>query len=164
MSVLNDVLKLIIKVLVIVAIFMLLFTFLFGTTKVETNAMNPSVQEGDRIVYYRLDKNYVADNCVAYTYGGQTEVLRVVAVAGDTVEVNENGLYINGALQSEPDKSKDTLLVADGPGYPLVLQEGEVFLLGDNRTESVDSRTFGPVQAKKTKGELMTLIRSVEKG
>lgn len=159
-SVLNDVLRLILKVLVIVLVFMLMFTFLFGTTKLQSNSMDPNLKEGDRVIYYRLDKNYVATNCVAFRYNGQTQVMRVVAVAGDTVDMTEDGLVINGALQSEPDPTKDTLPFKEGASFPVKLGEGEVFLMGDNRTESIDSRQFGPVKAKETLGELMTVIRS----
>lgn len=159
-GVLNDILKLILKILVIVLVFMLMFTFLFGTAKVADNAMDPNIKEGDRIIYYRLDKNYVATNCVAFRYNNQTNVMRVVAVAGDTVDMTEDGLVINGALQSEPDPSKDTLPFKEGASFPVKLKKGEVFLMGDNRPEAVDSRQFGPVQAKDTLGELMTVIRS----
>ncbi len=159
-TVLNDILRLILKILVIVLVFMLMFTFLFGTARIQNNAMDPNLKEGDRVIYYRLDKNYVATNCVAFRYNGQTEVMRVVAVAGDTVDMTEDGLVINGALQSEPDPSKDTLPSKEGPSFPVKLQEGEVFLMGDNRPESTDSRAFGPVKAKDTLGELMTVIRS----
>ncbi len=159
-GVLNDILKLILKILVIVLVFMLMFTFLFGTAKVADNAMDPNIKEGDRIFYYRLDKNYVATNCVAFRYNNQTNVMRVVAVAGDTVDMTEDGLVINGALQSEPDPTKDTKPAEGGVTYPIKLGKGEVFLMGDNRPESTDSRTFGPVNAKDTLGELMTVIRS----
>ena len=159
-GVLNDILKLILKILVIVLVFMLMFTFLFGTAKIAGNAMDPNIKEGDRIIYYRLDKNYVATNCVAFRYNNQTNVMRVVAVAGDTVDMTEDGLVINGALQSEPDPSKDTLPLDSGTSFPVKLKKGEVFLMGDNRPEAVDSRQFGPVQAKDTLGELMTVIRS----
>lgn len=159
-SLLNDILKLLLKILVIVLVFMLLFTFLFGTAKVQNDSMDPNIKEGDRIIYYRLDKNYVATNCVAYQYNGQTEVMRVVAVAGDTVDMTEDGLVINGALQSEPDPTKETKLTSSSVDFPIQLQKGEVFLMGDNRPESTDSRVFGPVLAKDTKGELMTIIRS----
>ena len=147
-GVLNDILKLILKILVIVLVFMLMFTFLFGTAKIAGNAMDPNIKEGDRIIYYRLDKNYVATNCVAFR------------VAGDTVDMTEDGLVINGALQSEPDPSKDTLPLDSRTSFPVKLKKGEVFLMGDNRPEAVDSRQFGPVQAKDTLGELMTVIRS----
>ena len=159
-GVLNDILKLVLKILVIVLVFMLMFTFLFGTAKITSNSMEPNIKEGDRVIYYRLDKNYVATNCVAFRYNDQTQVMRVVAVAGDTVDMTEDGLVINGALQSEPDPSKDTLLLKEGASFPVKLKKGEVFLMGDNRPDSVDSRKFGPVNAKDTLGELMTVIRS----
>ena len=44
--------------------------------------------------------------------------------------------------------------------FPVKLKKGEVFLMGDNRPDAVDSRQFGPVNAKDTLGELMTVIRS----
>lgn len=159
-TVLNDILRLILKILVIILVFMLMFTFLFGTAKVQTSSMDPNLKEGDRVIYYRLDKNYVATNCVAFRYNGQTEVMRVVAVAGDTVDMTEDGLVINGALQSEPDPSKDTKPYEGGTSYPVKLKENEVFLMGDNRPDAIDSRQFGPVNAKDTLGELMTVIRS----
>lgn len=159
-SVLEDILKLILKILIIVLVFMLMFTFLFGATRLKETAMEPNIKEGDLIIYYRLDKNYVATNCVAFRYKGQTQVMRVVAVAGDTVDMTEDGLVINGALQSEPDPSKDTLPFKEGTSFPVTLGENEVFLMGDNRTESEDSRVFGPVNAKDTLGELMTVIRN----
>ena len=159
-GVLNDILRLVLKILVIVLVFMLMFTFLFGTAKVTSNSMEPNLREGDRIIYYRLDKNYVATNCVAFRYNDQTQVMRVVAVAGDTVDMTEDGLVINGALQSEPDPTKDTLPFKEGTSFPVKLKKGEVFLMGDNRPDAVDSRQFGPVNAKDTLGELMTVIRS----
>lgn len=159
-SVLQDILRLILKILVIVLVFMLLFTFLFGATRLKSTAMDPNMKEGDLIIYYRLDKSYVATNCVAFRYNGQTQVMRVVAVAGDTVDMTEDGLVINGALQSEPDPTKDTFPFKQGVAFPVKLGGGEVFLMGDNRPESIDSRVFGPVKAKDTLGELMTVVRS----
>lgn len=163
-SVLEDILKLILKILVIVLVFMLLFTFLFGATRLKETAMEPNIKEGDLVIYYRLDKSYVATNCVAFRYKGQTQVMRVVAVAGDTVDMTEDGLVINGALQSEPDPSKDTLPFKEGTKFPIELQEGEIFVLGDNRPESEDSRQFGAIKAKDTLGELMTVIRTEGEG
>ncbi|MBQ8469868.1 MAG: signal peptidase I, partial [Clostridia bacterium] len=154
-SVLEDILRLILKILVIVLVFMLMFTFLFGATRLKSTAMDPNIKEGDLIIYYRLDKNYVATNCVAFRYNGQTQVMRVVAVAGDTVDMTEDGLVINGALQSEPDPTKDTLPFKEGASFPITLKEGEIFLLGDDRENAEDSRAFGAVKAEDTLGEVM---------
>ena len=54
----------------------------------------------------------------------------------------------------------DRMPFKEGASFPVKLGEGEVFLMGDNRTGAIDSRQFGPVKAKDTLGELMTVIRS----
>ena len=85
--------------------------------------------------------------------------MRVVAVAGDTVDMTEDGLMINGALQSEPNPMKQTLPYKEGVEFPIKLKTGEVFLLGDDRENSEDSRIYGPVKSRETLGEVMTVIR-----
>jgi signal peptidase I len=71
---------------------------------------------------------------------GEAVIKRVVAVAGDTVEVREGGqLYINGELQDEP-------YINERPDYTLAkltVPEGSVFVLGDNRNHSFDSHYWG---------------------
>lgn len=158
-SLLEDVLMLLLKIFIIILVFVLLFTFVFGATRLRQTSMQPNIKEGDLVLYYRLDKSYVATNCVAYRYKGQTQVMRVVAVAGDTVDMTEDGLVINGALQSEPDPTKETLPFTEGIDYPVKLKYGEVFLLGDDRENSEDSRIYGPVKSRETLGEVMTVIR-----
>lgn len=158
-SVLSDVLLLLLKILIIILVFVLLFTFLFGATRLNDISMEPNVKSGDLVVYYRLDKDYVATNCVAYKYQGKTYVMRVVATAGDTIDMTENGMTINGSLQNEPDSTQETLPYEGGIEFPIKLKTGQVFLMGDNRENSVDSRVFGAVQSKDTLGEVMTIIR-----
>lgn len=158
-SVLEDLLMLLLKILIIILIFVVLFTFVFGATRLRETAMEPNIKEGDLVIFYRLDKDYVATNCVAYKYKGQTQVMRVVATAGDTVDMSEDGFLINGALQSEPDPGKETLPFTEGVEFPIKLKTGEIFLLGDDRENSEDSRIFGAVKARETLGEVMTVIR-----
>ena len=158
-SVLSDVLLLLLKILIIILIFVLLFTFLFGAVRLNEIAMEPNIKNGDLVLFYRLDKNYVANDCVVYKYQGKTQVMRVVAIAGDEVDITSEGLIINGILQSEPDQTKETLPYAEGIDYPVKLKTGQIFLLGDNRENAEDSRVFGVVRQKETLGEVMTIIR-----
>jgi len=75
-----DIIKLLARIIEIVAIFSIIFTFLFGITKQSDLAMYPSINEGDLILFYRINKNYKIDDVVVYKYDGNTYFARVVAV------------------------------------------------------------------------------------
>ena len=83
--------------------------------------------------YYRLDKNYVVNNTLVYEYKGEKQVRRVVAVAGDTVDIKDNSLYINGSRQQESWIYTDTERYDTDVDFPMKLGKDEVFVLGDNR-------------------------------
>lgn len=77
-------------------------------------------------------------------------IKRVIGVGGDTVEVRDDGkVYVNGIALSEP-----YLFQADGRAQPTVISDqsqwqippGELFVMGDHRESSADSRAFGPIQ------------------
>lgn len=158
-SVWEDLFHLLIKILSILLMIVLLFTFLFGITRYNNLSMDPYVRDGDVVIYYRLDKRYVATDLVAVKYKDKVHVLRVVAKEGDTVDIKGDGLYINGYRQEEPDKTQVTLPYEGGVDFPITLKSGEIFLLGDNRENATDSRIFGAVKASDTLGEIMTIAR-----
>ena len=81
---------------------------------------------------------------------GNTEALikRIVAVAGDTVEVKYNKLYVNGKEQEEP-------FINEKPDYsfsPMTVPEGMLLVLGDNRNHSFDSHIWGYLPSKNVIG------------
>lgn len=151
--------KFLIKLVTILIIIVSTFTFVFGIYRFEDDSMIPSVKPGDMILYFRLDKNLLVGETVVYSYDGNTKIARVVAMPGDTVEFNENGLVVNGSNQYEPNIYKPTLPFTNGEKYPLTLKDDEVFLLADNRDKAVDSRLFGPVKINLIKGKIFTLLR-----
>jgi signal peptidase I len=155
----EDLLHLLLKILIILTLFAFAFTALFGLTRYNNLSMDPFVREGDIVIYYRLDKHYIASDLVAVRYQDEVHILRVVAVAGDTVDIKEDGLYINGYRQQEPDPAQITLPYVDQVDFPLTLRNGEVFLLGDNRSVAIDSRVFGAVQTTNTLGKGIMLFR-----
>ena len=83
----------------------------------------------------------------------------MVAQGGDTVNIDSQGLIVNGAHQQEQGIVDETTQVADGVTFPLTVPEGSVFLLGDNRDEAVDSRIVGCVPAEQTLGKVIGLFR-----
>jgi len=121
--------------------------------------MNPMVQDGDLIVYYRLNKAYKAGDLLLLRFQNQIQVRRVIAAAGDTVDITENGLWINGALQQERNIHRQTQRYTEGIDFPVTLREGEVFVLGDAREDVTDSRIYGPVRVQDTLGKAITILR-----
>ena len=91
-------------------------------------------KRGDIVICYYPDSYYTSQNKAYYT-----RVKRVVAVAGDTVETRGGQLYVNGEAVNEPYLTKGKGTTA-GIETPVTVEEGTVFVLGDNRTNSRDSR------------------------
>lgn len=151
---------LLLKVAMVLGFIAMVFLFLFGVVQVSDESMRPAVREGDLVVYYRLQKDYVAGDLVVVDDEDEQEVRRVIAVAGDTVDFSSDGLVINGYLQSETSIYAETEPFTDGITYPVTVGEGQVFVMGDNRPSSKDSRIYGPVDIQSgTEGEAMTIIR-----
>lgn len=158
----RDILALLGKIAALGILFVLLFTVLFGLLRNQDAGMYPGVKDGDLVVFYRLDKKYHAQDLLILDYQGQRQVRRVVAVAGDTVDITEEGLLVNGSPQQEKAIYESTKRYDSGLELPLTLKEGEVFVLGDAREHATDSRIYGVVDTKKTLGKVMMIIRRRE--
>lgn len=155
----SDLVNLLIRLAIIAAIIWVIFSFVFGLFINSGVAMEPSVQDRDIIIFYRLDNEYTANEAVVYEADGEERLGRIVARGGDTVEITEDGLKVNGYLQQDYKNTGETLAVQDGLEYPITLAEDEFFILGDNREESTDSRMFGPVRLDDIKGSVLTVLR-----
>jgi signal peptidase I len=158
-SVLRDVLALVVKVAAICGVAALVFTFIYGLHRSADPDMDPAVKDGDLVVFYRIDKDYAAGDLVVFEAGGGQQVRRVVAIAGDTVDITDDGLIVNGALQQEQDIFEATPRYAEGTDLPVTLGEGEVFVLGDSRENATDSRVYGPVNTDDTQGTAIAIVR-----
>ena len=158
-SILIDSGRLIMKIVLIIAAFAAMFTFIFGLARIEDEGMIPSVRDGDVLLYYRLDKNFQNQELAVIKYEGADTCGRVMARAGDVVDIDNQGLVINGNHQQEPDIYFDTTQVVDGVTFPLTVPENAVFLLGDNRSNAVDSRIYGCVELNDVEGKVMIVMR-----
>ena len=158
----KDILSLFIKTGLLVLMFLVLFTFVFGLFRNQDADMYPNIKDGDLVVYYRLDKDYIARDLLVLEYQGKQQVRRVAAVAGDTIDITEEGLLVNGSLQQEPGIYEETRRYAEGMDFPATLQDGEVFVLGDARENATDSRIYGIIHTEDTLGKVMMIIRRRE--
>ena len=94
-------------------------------------------------------------------------IKRIVAVAGDSVEIRNKQLYINGQLVTDPHAYfEDRQISPNGPrdNYgPMTVPEGKFFVLGDNRDKSYDSRFWGFADTKDVKGRATFVYWSWDK-
>ena len=124
-------------------------TFVFQNFVVEGSSMSPTLTQSDRLIVsrlsYYLGQPERGDIIVfQYPYGPDRDfVKRVIGLPGETVAIKDGRVFINNKpLQSEPyvkNKSHDT-------HDPVTLGEDEYFVMGDNRTGSSDSRSWGLLQ------------------
>jgi len=131
-------------------------TFLVEPVRVESASMEPTLRAGDHLLVddraYR-DAPPRRGDLVVFEESGATLVKRVVAVAGDTVAIEDGVLEVNGSAVEEPAVDPKTV---DGMYYgPARVPAGTVFVLGDNRRHSVDSRQFGPVPVARVTGRVI---------
>ena len=149
--------KLLTKILIIIGIIFIVLNFISGIFMSHDNNMFPKVGDGDLAITYRLD-GYYAGDVVVYKHKDKTHFGRVVAIAGDEINIKEDGTYtVNGTIPYEVIYYKT--LPTESVKYPYKLKDGEVFILNDMREDMNDSRTFGPISVKDLKGKIVLLLR-----
>ncbi len=140
----------------IIAAIFLAFQFIWGIGTVDGMSMYPTLHDGDRAVYYRLEKDFAkGDVVVLDRQEDGIFIKRVAAVAGDTVSIQDGSLYVNGRESVIESAAGETTASDSGVEYPLRLGDKEVFVIGDNRENSEDSRHFGAVKTKEIKGKVL---------
>lgn len=149
---------LIIRIAVLAIAGYVLFTQVFLLAQVTGLGMFPAVKDGDLLVVFRLQEEYAKDDVVTYQAEGRRYVGRIVARENDVVTLDESGtLTVNGTPQSGeilyPSYAKE------GMEYPYRVPEGHVFLMGDYRTQTEDSRDFGPISMDNVEGKVITILR-----
>ena len=155
-TLLGTVVEIVVIVAAAFAIAMLVQLFLVKPFTIHQISMEPTLMEGDRILLNRVVYHFrdpkSGDVVVFHSPINHKEdlVKRIVAVAGDGVAIRDGALYVNGMRQQEP-----YLLEQDFRGElpETIVPAGQVFVMGDNRNNSGDSRLFGPISTDAIIGE-----------
>jgi len=160
-----------------VALFLLIITGSVKTWRNATGSMEPTLPIGSRMLVIRSSRANRGD-IVTFRYPLDervTFVKRIVGVAGDTVEIRAKKLIVNGKSVAEPYvMHDDDTIYPNNPAMPepyrsrdhfgpFHVPEGQLFVLGDNRDRSSDSRYFGTIGRKMVVGHPI-LLYSLKRG
>lgn len=139
----------------VIAVIIGLFYFFMGISTVDGDSMYPTLHNQNIVIYTRHNNEYKAGDIVAVDRAnGDVYVKRIIAVAGDTVNIQQGKVYVNGEEVKTPQAVGTTEAKSDKIKYPLTVGDKEVFVLGDNREISRDSREIGTVKVKDLKGKI----------
>ncbi len=149
----------VIDLVLVLALALFLVHMLGGQTEMTGSAMDPTLTNGDRLLIDRFPKvlkRFSRFDIVvcAPAEGGRVMIRRIAGLPGETVQIREGSVYINGEPLTLP---VDTDLQTGGlASEPLTLGDDEYFLLGDHAESSLDSRfsDVGNVQGETLLGRV----------
>ena len=151
--------------LVVVAAFAVLIAVLFlPILRIYGNSMKGTLDSGDIVVSVK-STDFETSDVVAFYYNNNILVKRVIAEAGDWVDMDEKGnVYVNKKKLDEPYLANKSYGHTDIT-FPYQVPENRIFVMGDNREESIDSRNnaIGTVADEQIVGKLIFKIWPLQK-
>lgn len=151
--------------LVVVAAFAVLIAVLFlPILRIYGNSMKGTLDSGDIVVSVK-STDFETSDVVAFYYNNNILVKRVIAEAGDWVDMDEEGnVYVNKKKLDEPYLANKSYGHTDIT-FPYQVPENRIFVMGDNRDESIDSRNnaIGTVADEQIVGKLIFKIWPLQK-
>lgn len=132
--------------------FVAIFTNVLIGVRVSGDSMNPTLHSGDYLFIYAWGEPDYGD-IVVFEHGNEEYIKRVVGLPGDTVWAEDGVLWRAGA-DGQPHMVEEPYIIEGWTGdiRPTEVPEGCMYVLGDNRVNSTDSRSFGPVDMELLSG------------
>lgn len=141
--------------IIIVIVVVLIRSFIVTPIKVDGLSMYSTLNSNEVLLLKKYDKAYDRFDIIVFKNNKEKLIKRIIGLPGEVVEYKENKLYINGKYYEEP-FLKNNQVTYDFKlkdiGYK-ILPENYYFVLGDNRTNSTDSRILGPINKKYIQGK-----------
>ena len=127
------------SLLVVAAAAVIIAVLLMPVLQISGSSMTDTLQDGDIIVAMNGSR-YGRGDVIAFYYNNNILIKRVIALAGDWVDIDEDGtVSVNGEVLEEPYVS-DKALGDCNITLPYQVPDGKCFLMGDHRATSIDSR------------------------
>ena len=146
----------------------LLQNFVVCPYNIPTASMDDTIEAGDNVwtekisYYFRTPQQGDIVTFADPQTAGRTLIKRVIAVGGQTVDLIDGQVYVDGVALDEPytdGKASYPLNTASGVeiSYPYTVPKGCLWVMGDNRTNSADSRYFGAIDSKTVTGHAVAI-------
>jgi len=149
-----------------IILFVIIRNFLFTSYLVAGGSMEPTLHDGDRVIVNRI--GYIVgdidrQDVIVFHFSEQEDyVKRVIGLPGDEIEYINDVLYVNGEQVEEdyleidnPNILQTGTFTLEGLTGEQTVPEGHLFVLGDNRDGSTDSREFGFIPMENVVGEVV---------
>ena len=138
------------------AVFLIL-NFVAGLYVSHTNSSYPMIKDGDLCLTYRLERPEQGE-VVAYKHEGETKFGRVIAFEGDTVDIKDDLITVNGYGIYE-ETVYPTTAEGSSISYPYTVPDDSVFVLNDFRSDVSDSRALGAIPLGSCNGKVVFIMR-----
>ena len=151
------------SLITVAAVAVLIATIFLPVFQIYGTSMTPTLRDGDVVVSVKHTELQQQD-VIAFYYNNKILVKRVIANSGEWVDIDDNGnVYVNSVKLDEPYVQNKTIGEYDIK-FPYQVPEGKVFVLGDHREVSVDSRnkSVGCVATEQIVGKLVLRIWPVD--
>ena len=152
-------------VLVVVAAISVLLAMLFlPVLQVSGTSMEPTLMDGDIVVLTKIDNFKIGDLCGFY-YQNKLLLKRVIGLPGNYIEIDSQGtVYVDGKILDEPYVTDKSLGECDIE-FPYQVPDGRIFVLGDHRSTSIDSRStaVGSIERDQIVGKVLFRIGAFKK-
>ncbi len=150
--------------IVVAAVAVLLATLFLPVLQVSGSSMEPTLSDDDIILLIKTD-NLQTGDLIGFYYQNKLLLKRVIGVAGDTIDIDEEGnVTVNSELLDEPYVTNKSIGECD-IDLPYQVPENRVFVMGDNRATSIDSRSsaIGCIEEDQIVGKVLVRIYPFDK-
>ena len=150
---------------VIIMVVVLIRSYIITPVQVEGLSMYSTLDDKEILLLKKYDKNYERFDIVVFNFNNTKLIKRIMGLPGDTVEYRENKLYINGQYVKEEfltNNQQTADFTLEELGYEKI-PNGYYFVMGDNRTNSTDSRIIGLIPNEDIEGTTNFAIFPLDK-
>ena len=145
-------------IVILVVIFIKIFVF--SPIRLNGASMNPTLNDKDIMILDEISYRFSEIerfNIVVVKEENEYLIKRIIGLPGEKIEYKDNKLYIDGKYVKEDFKHMETM------DFSTTLGEDEYFIMGDNRTNSTDSRIFGPISRDEIIGKTSLTILPISR-